>query len=167
MADEAGVSIGLLQHYFRTRKQLGREAFTYVCEARAGRIAKASADAATSWERIEIYLREGLEWRDLYDRSRMWVDLVAAGARDPVLRQETANSLDIWRAPLLNAIEDGVAAGELQPVVSIEAAVDALIALIDGTEVRVVVDDIENPEIGQRTAKTAIIIARHLLGAAA
>ena len=35
VASEAGVSIGLLQHYFETREQLGREAFAAICGTRA------------------------------------------------------------------------------------------------------------------------------------
>jgi len=165
VADEAGVSIGLIQHYFETREQLGREAFAFVCRDRAKRIVEASGEATTSWQRIETYLREALEWRDLTGRAKTWLDLTAAASRDPIIKEQTALSFEIWRAPLLRAIDDGTLSGEFHPVVSSQAAADAILALIDGTELRVVADHVDDdPAIGVRTLDTALVIARHLLG---
>ena len=45
VATEAGVSIGLLQHYFETREQLGRETFAAICGDRAACFAKAAIGA--------------------------------------------------------------------------------------------------------------------------
>jgi hypothetical protein len=44
------------------------------------------------------------------------------------------------------------------------AAADAILALIDGTEVRVVADDRDDRETLQRTLDTTLVITRHLLG---
>lgn len=164
VADEAGVSIGMLQHHFRTREQLGREAFAFVCRDRAARIAEAGAEATTAWDGLETYLREALDWRQLRDRARTWLDICAAGSRDPVLKRETALIFAYWRSPLLATIEEGTANGELRPIVSAEAAADAILALIDGVEVRVVGEDPDDPELPERTLATMLIIARHLLG---
>jgi AcrR family transcriptional regulator len=163
VAEEAGVSIGMLQHHFKTREQLGREAFVYVCRDRAARITEASARATTAWEQIETYLREALDWPGLFDRARTWLDICAAGSRDPALKRETALIFEYWRSPLLTAIEAGTANGELRPIVTSEAAADAILALIDGTEVRAVGDDVNDPQIAERTLETTLIIARHLL----
>lgn len=164
VADEAGVSIGLLQHYFETRDQLGREAFAIVCRERADRITEASATARSSWERIETYLQVAFDWSELSERARAWLDVAAAAARDPSLKLQTSLSFEIWRSPLLTAIEKGTASGELNPIVEPEAAVDAILALIDGTEIRLVADDRDDAETIERTLATTTIVARHLLG---
>jgi AcrR family transcriptional regulator len=166
VADEAGVSIGMLQHYFATREQLGREAFAHVCEDRARRLAASTASAADAWGRVEAYLRDAFAWHELADRARSWIDLAVAAAHDPELRRLSTRSYELWRAPLRDVVEQGVSAGELRPVVPPEEAVLAIIALIDGAEVRVLADEDDDPGIADRTLATAIVVARHLLGAA-
>ncbi len=73
--------------------------------------------------------------------------------------------LDAWRAPLLAAIESGAASGEFRPIVSPEAATDAILALIDGAEVRSLIED-EPEGDGNRVFDTAIAVAREVVGAA-
>jgi AcrR family transcriptional regulator len=163
VAAEAGVSVGMLQHYFATREQLGREAFAYVCRARATRFAEAAVGATTSWDRIELYLRHALDWSDVSDRARTWLDLASAASRDPLLREQAALSFEIWREPLETAITDGVSNGEFAPVVPPRAAVDALLALIDGTEVRIVADTVDSGDVVNQALDTALTIARLLL----
>jgi AcrR family transcriptional regulator len=167
VADEAGVSIGMLQHYFATRDQLGREAFAYVCQERARRLAASTASMHDAWERVEAYLRDAFEWRELTDRARSWIDLAVAAARDRDLRRQSTLSYELWRAPLRDAIHQGIADGGLHPIVPAEEAVLAIIALIDGAEVRVLADEDDDPAIAERTLATAILVARHLLGAPA
>ena len=163
VAGEAGVSIGLLQHYFETREQLGREAFASVCGNRAARFAEAAAGAGTSWDRIERCLRYALATPNLVERSRVWIELCAAGARDDGLRHQAARVQAAWRAPLLAAIESGAASGEFHSVVDPAAATDAILALIDGAEVRSLIED-EPEGVGRRAFETAIVVARNIVG---
>lgn len=163
VADEAGVSIGMLQHYFKTRERLGRDAFAYVCRDRAARITETSAQATTSWERLETYLRDALDWPNLRDIAQTWLGICAAGSRDPALKRQTALIFEIWRTPLLRAIQEGTEQGELQPIVSAEAAADAILAMIDGAEVRIAGDEVDDAAIAERMLDTTLIVARHLL----
>lgn len=163
VAAEAGVSIGLLQHYFETREQLGREAFASVCGDRAARFA-AVAGEGSGWEPIERCLRYALARPGLLDRSRTWIELCAAGSRDVDLRRQAALVQAAWRAPLLAAIGSGVQSGELEPVVGVEAAADAILALIDGAEVRALIED-ESDTSGARALEIAIRVARSIVGA--
>ncbi len=165
VASEAGVSIGLLQHYFETREQLGREAFAAICGARATRFAEAAVGAGTAWGQIEQYLRYALAAPNLVERSRVWVELCAVGSRDKGLRQQAARVLAAWRAPLLAAIETGAASGDFHPVVSPAAATDAILALVDGAEVRALIED-QSDSVGNRVFETAIVVARSIVGAA-
>ena len=164
VATEAGVSIGLLQHYFETREQLGREAFASVCGDRAC-FAEAAAGAGSAWERIERCLRYALATPDLVERSRVWVELCAAGSRDGGLRRQAARVQAAWRAPLLAAIESGTTSGEFRPLVSPEAATDAILALIDGAEVRSLIEG-ELEGVGRRAFETAIVVTRNIVGIA-
>ncbi len=163
VATEAGVSIGLLQHYFETREQLGREAFASVCGNRAARFAEAAVGAGSAWEQIERCLRYALATPNLVARSRVWIELCAAGARDDGLRRQAARVQAAWRAPLLAAVESGAASGEFRPAVSPEAATDAILALIDGAEVRSLIED-EPEGVRRRVFETAIAVTRNIVG---
>ncbi|MDH3519241.1 MAG: TetR family transcriptional regulator C-terminal domain-containing protein [Myxococcales bacterium] len=164
VAAEAGVSIGLLQHYFETREQLGRQAFAFVCGERAARFAEISAGAGSAWSRIERCLRYAMGGSDLGARSRVWIELCAAGSRDLELHGHAARVQAAWRAPLLAALESGVASGEFRPLVSAESATDAILALIDGAELQALFEDA--PDASQsRVLETAIAVVRILVGA--
>jgi AcrR family transcriptional regulator len=162
VAQEAGVSIGLLQHYFETRQQLGREAFAAVCGARARSVAARADDEGPAWPRIERMLAHAFQPERIHERAATWLDLCASASRDVELRHEAARVQDVWRVPLEKAITDGQATGELDPRVSPAVAVDLLLAVIDGTELAATIDDVRVPE-GQLLTAT-LMVARDLLG---
>ena len=162
VADEAGVSIGLVQHYFDTREQLGREAFAAVCGDRAKRFAGA-IEGARGWEAIERGLRYALAEPGLIERSRTWIELCAIAARDPELGRQAAQVQAAWRLPIMEAIARGIDAGEFAPVVPAAAAVDAILALIDGAEVRALIE--ADSEATERELEDALAVAKAIVGA--
>jgi AcrR family transcriptional regulator len=156
VAEEAGVSIGLLQHYFETREQLGREAFAAACGERARRFAESAEPDGSAWDRI----RQMLSYA--FDHDGTWLDLCAAASRDPRLQREALRVQDVWRAPLGAAIAEGVAAGELNLRIEREAAVDLLLALVDGTELAATIGD---TSVSASTMLAATLdVAQHVLG---
>src|SRR5580658_8092240 len=82
VAQEAGVSIGMLQHYFETREQLGREAFAAVCGARARGVAERAEHEGPAWPRIQHMLEYALEPHQVRERASTWLDLCASASRD-------------------------------------------------------------------------------------
>jgi AcrR family transcriptional regulator len=162
VATEAGVSIGLVQHYFETRERLGREAFAAVCGARAASVAAQAEDHGPAWPRIEHMLAYAFEPERIRERAAAWLDLCACASRDGELRREAARVQDVWRVPLEKAIADGQESGELEPRVNPAVAVDFLLAAIDGTELAATIDDIRVPA-DQMLAAT-LGVARDLLG---
>lgn len=135
VATEAGVSIGLLQHYFETREQLGREAFAAACGQRAADFAASAEGVEDSRERIERMLRHAFEPALIADRAGSWLELCAAASRDPLLRAEAAAVQAAWREPMLEAIRAGQRDGELSADLDPERAADLLLALVDGAEI--------------------------------
>jgi AcrR family transcriptional regulator len=162
VAQEAGVSIGLLQHYFETREQLGREAFAAACGERARRFAESAEPGGSSWDRIRQMLSHAFDDDGIGERAATWLDLCAAASRDPRLRHEALRVQDVWRAPLDAAIAEGVAAGELNPRIEREAAVDMLLALVDGTELAATIGD---TSLSAKTMLAATLdVAQYMLG---
>ncbi|MGH3217439.1 MAG: TetR/AcrR family transcriptional regulator [Streptosporangiaceae bacterium] len=162
VAQEAGVSIGLLQHYFETREQLGREAFAAVCGARARGVAERAEDEGPAWVRIQRMLEYAFEPQRIRERASTWLDLCASASRDGELRREAVCVQDVWRAPLEKAIADGQATGELRPRMSPAVAVDLLLAVVDGTELAATIGDVRVPADQMLTATLAV--TRDLLG---
>jgi AcrR family transcriptional regulator len=163
VAEEAGVSIGLLQHYFETREQLGREAFAAACGERALRFAESAEPGGSAWGRVRQMLGYAFDHDGIRDRAATWLDLCAAASRDPRLQQEAQRVQDVWRAPLVAAIAEGVATGELRPRIAPEAAVDMLLALIDGTELAATISDTRLS--ARRLLAATLDVAQYVLGA--
>jgi AcrR family transcriptional regulator len=162
VAQEAGVSIGMLQHYFETREQLGREAFAAVCGARARSVAERAEDDGPPWVRIQRMLEYAFEPDRIRERASTWLDLCSSASRDGQLRREAIRVQDVWRAPLEKAITDGQETGEFEPRVSSAVAVDLLLAVIDGTELAATIDDARVSADQMLTA--AVAVTRALLG---
>jgi AcrR family transcriptional regulator len=165
VAEEAGVSIGLLQHYFETSEQLGREAFAAACGTRATKVADMAIEEGSAWGRIERILRNAFERKGLNERAATWLDLCSSASRDRGLRKEAVKVQDVWREPLLSAITQGQETRELRPTVSPIVAVEVLLAIIDGTELATTIRDRRIP-LDDLLAAT-LEITRRMLGVGA
>ncbi|MEX2375357.1 MAG: TetR family transcriptional regulator C-terminal domain-containing protein [Dehalococcoidia bacterium] len=163
VAREAGVSIGLLQHYFETREQLGREAFAAACGERAHQVAASAGESGTPWERIRRMLDSAFELDGLRERAPTWLELCSAARHDGGLRQEAQRVQDVWRAPLAAAITEGEASGEFHLRVEHDAALDLFLAMIDGMELAVTIAE-DRPVPAARARDAALEVARHILG---
>jgi len=135
VAKEAGVSIGLLQHYFETRERLGQICFAAACGERARAIAESDPHEGTAWDRILQILEHAFDPHAMPERASTWIDLCAAASRDPVLRKEAAEVQNVWRSALTAPISDGVARGELTLRLDRAATLETLLALVDGAEI--------------------------------
>lgn len=165
VAKAAGVSIGLLQHYFETRDGLVREAFELAALDSLRRRVDAAPD--DPWERLCAVLDDIVLPEDAEREAVSWVDLCASAIRHPELRPTVARVQDGWRELLRGALEDGVARGRLAPPLDPDTAATAINALIDGFELSVAAGAIE---LGDRRAarelllRSAAVLAGHRPG---
>jgi AcrR family transcriptional regulator len=132
VAKAAGVSIGLLQHYFETRDGLVREAFELAALDSLRRHVSAAPD--DPWERLCAVLDDIVLTADAEREAVSWVDLCASAIRHPELRPTVARVQDGWREVLQEALEAGVASGRFDPPLDPSTAATAINALIDGVE---------------------------------
>lgn len=130
VAQTAGVSVGLLQHYFDSREQLIAQAFR---KASLDILEGATAGTAEDpWERI-VGLVDDLSGReDLRGRSLLWVEFAAASSRVEEIRDAFALIYDAWRARLRAAVDLGIERGDFTPVVPVDDAVELILEQIDG-----------------------------------
>ncbi|MBO1900977.1 TetR family transcriptional regulator [Leucobacter weissii] len=130
----AGVSVGLIQHYFDTRDELLAQAIRHLSEELLSAFARPSAAPRGAWERIEALVDHLCSVTDIREHSFMWIAFGAAVAGHPELRPQLERVYRSWERIVRGAIEDGAASGELDPVGDIDDTVAAYLAFFDGYE---------------------------------
>lgn len=134
VAAAAGVSIGSLQHHFDTRDTLMQRAFTYQAERIIAELEDAAESGASPWQRIETIISHATRTDGFRSRATVWLEFSAESSRDPQLRRVMERVYEGWRAPLREAVEEGVRTGAFTPVMSPGDVVDMVLTLIDGFE---------------------------------
>ncbi|MHB1509057.1 MAG: TetR/AcrR family transcriptional regulator [Acidimicrobiales bacterium] len=137
----AGVSIGLVQHYFETRDQLLREAFSWSCNELIGRWRlRAESWPDDPWRRIVYLVDELTLGPDLKRHAATWTEFCASAARHAELRRPVSEVFVAWRSLMVDAIEQATALGQAEPEMEFADIADILNALVDGFEMATAVD---------------------------
>jgi len=160
VAAAAGVSIGMVQHYFDTRDRLVAELFDWSARRRLEAWVSLEPGDADAWRRIETLIEHALA-EPLLRHSRIWIEFLAM-ARDEALRDRLAGFYEAWRRPFREAIEAGVASGLFAPTMPTDGLVDLLIMLVDGAEVATALGAPGTSR--ERFLSTHLAAARTLLG---
>lgn len=141
VADQAGVSLGMVQHYFRTRDELMANAFESMM-----------ALSTRNWETISrsapdslVHLFAGLRLHTygsapFAQRWGFWVELWAVARRDPTLKRTAHTVYERWGQPFTEALAALARQGQIGTNESPEDLSMEILALIDGLVVRAVVD---------------------------
>jgi AcrR family transcriptional regulator len=106
VADEAGVSTGMLNHYFSNRQELLTQAFVYVAERSHRRYAQSIAGTAPGTGRLEALLESvlGDDVQSL-ETWQMWIGAQSEAMRVPELRGTIEQRLSHWFELLGSALE--------------------------------------------------------------
>jgi AcrR family transcriptional regulator len=131
VADEAGVSVGMLQHYFRSREQLVRETFRAAEQDSLASLRRIAADEPRPFERLVAFLH----WCAT-GRWPLWLEFWAASHRDDQLRGFSGEIYKEWMEPFREAITEGIALGMFHPSSPAADIAERLISQIDGLGIR-------------------------------
>lgn len=136
VADEAGVSVGLIQHYFRTKERLVLETFRAAIEENREAWRRCVAEDDDPLARIARLARFistdddfGLAWG-------LWVEFYAASTRNRELRKHVHRIMNVWRELFTESIVDGIDRGVLRPTSDVDDAVTRIVALTDGLAIQ-------------------------------
>jgi AcrR family transcriptional regulator len=140
VAEEAGVSVGTVQHYFHTRSLLIMEAIAFETEQAVERWLGAGKHASDGWEQVLALIGVVFSRNRFRERWTRWLEFWAAATRDAALRREMGEMYEHWRAPVRRAIEAGVEAGVFSPRMPLEDIVDRTIATFDGLALQYLLD---------------------------
>jgi len=142
VAEEAGVSLGLVQHYFRTRERLLIETFRREQERISQIWHDAVPDDADPLTRLAEYLRlsspEGsASAATPFDPGwSFWLECWSKANRDDEIRAEVSDIYGDFAELYREAIREGVERGEFRISGEVEDVADRLISLADGLAVR-------------------------------
>ncbi len=137
VAEELGVSPGLVFYHFGTKDTLVAEAFAHAVDRDLSRLDQATAKGTDPLDRLRRVLR-------LYGPTgtaagwRLWIDAWALAQREPVIRRVLRKLDQRWTAALLEVLEEGVADGSFA-CADPAASVARLSALLDGLSVATLV----------------------------
>ncbi len=106
VAGEAGVSTGMLNHYFANREELLNQALTHVAERSRRRYEAAIAGAPAGRERLEALLDSVLGAdAEAVETWRVWIAATGEAIHSPSLRETIAERLTDWFALVDRAVE--------------------------------------------------------------
>jgi AcrR family transcriptional regulator len=140
VAEEAGLSVGSIQHYFGTRDRLLVQTFARESERATERWLASANGGGSAWDRLVALVDIVLDPPTFRDRWTRWVQFWAAYARDPKLRRSMGQAYEMWRQPFRRAFEEGVASGEFRVSMPLDVLVDRAIALFDGLVLQVLLE---------------------------
>jgi AcrR family transcriptional regulator len=161
VAKAAGVSVGLLQHYFETRDELVAQAFRQASEDLLNDWAAAQAVESGPWERLDALVSQLAGREDLRTHSLVWVQFAIAASRQPSMRDGFRDIYDKWYGLVQVALEDGVAAGIFHPMVPVQDVVEMILNHVDGCELNIA-SGVESMN-GERMREMTLRLAAALL----
>ncbi|MFD8975258.1 MULTISPECIES: TetR/AcrR family transcriptional regulator [Streptomyces] len=136
LAEEAGVSTGLIYYHFKDRNGILRHTLEFIND-RAERYTAAQAEAAEPLDPREeldqVLLLELQDIPEVRENSTAWGELRASAVFDPVLREDLARATLVWVqevAGLLGQVEP------MAPAVRLAASAERLTALLEGLSMR-------------------------------
>ena len=127
VADEAGVSTGMLNHYFANRAELLTQALVHVSERSQERYARAIEGLPPGVERLEALLDSVLGAdEEALETWRVWINATGEAVRMPEVRRTIEERLGHW-FELLDVALEGLVEREPEPAIPWAWRVDALL----------------------------------------
>ncbi len=141
-ASRAGISVGLVQHYFPSKDDMLLHAFERVSGAVAARVADITSEGTRHERSIaEIVLAALAEHLPLDEarRAEFRVTRVFAGRalENPALAEVDARTAAGLHAEIARAVGNGVECGEVEPGVDADTAAARVAAVLEGLATQV------------------------------
>src|SRR4051794_30039503 len=131
VAEEAGVSVGTVQHYFGSREAVLVAAFRQVHAAALRRWHAAARSTADPWARLVAIVDSAID--DRYrERWAVWLDYWTVCQRDARMRRDSAGLHPAWVAPGGCGVDEGGGARGVPPLRAGGGLGRRLIALLGG-----------------------------------
>jgi AcrR family transcriptional regulator len=166
IAEQAGVSPGLILYYFESKDRLLAEALTFANDQfylRTSREVRRIPSAKDQLRRlIDLSVPGYLPEFGRLDEWALWIEVWVRALRDP----ETAKDREVldqrWRVQLAEIIRGGQASGEFTSTEDADELALRIAAVIDGLAIQVILDD--SVVTTERMHRTCVELSAQLLG---
>jgi len=166
IAEQAGVSPGLILYYFDSKDRLLAEALTYANDQfylRTSREIRRLPSAVDQLRRlVDLSVPGYLPEYGRLDEWALWIEVWVRALRDPEMAKDREVLDERWRAQLADIVRAGKASGEFATETDVDELALRLASLIDGLAIQVVMSDTKVPP--ERMHRTCMEVAAHELG---
>jgi TetR/AcrR family transcriptional repressor of bet genes len=148
VAEEAGVSTGMLNHYFANRMEMLEATLLFVSMRQQARETAATQGIEPGERRLRALIRSVLPTdQDSSEAWRVWIAAWGASVRLPQLRRLMASRDDLWFAIIERSL-DGIVPhsrqGRVPYVSQLNALINGLVIQALATEDQITSEEIEN-----------------------
>jgi AcrR family transcriptional regulator len=166
IAEQAGVSPGLILYYFESKDRLLAEALTFANDQfylRTSREIRRLPSAKDQFRRlIDLSVPGFLPEFGRLDEWALWIEVWVRALRDADMAKDREVLDERWRAQISDIVRAGKDSGEFTAPEDVDDLALRLACLIDGLAIQVVMNDSKvTPE---RMHRTCMEVAAHELG---
>lgn len=145
VAEQAGVSPGLILYYFESKDRLLAEALTFANDQfylRTSREIRRLPSAVDQLRRlIDLSVPGYLPEYERLDEWALWIEVWVRALRDPEMAKDREVLDQRWRSQLADIIRGGQSSGEFTSPVDADELALRLATLIDGLAIQVIMND--------------------------
>ncbi|MFZ3454289.1 TetR/AcrR family transcriptional regulator [Arthrobacter sp. 7Tela_A1] len=161
VSESAGVSIGVIQHYFGTREQLLGEALGHASGELVEHFAALDPARLSPWRELRGMIGVVCGMPSLHGRGLLWLEMSSLVRRHPELRGRLDSVYELWDAHVRAAVQRGAADGSLGVgPESVDDLVAIFLAFFDGYEYEIASSLVpDDPAVLERRA---VLLAERL-----
>ena len=166
IAEQAGVSPGLILYYFESKDRLLSEALTFANDQfylRTSREIRRLPSAVDQLRRlVDLSVPGHLPEYGRLDEWALWIEVWVRALRDPDMAKDREVLDERWRSQIADVIRAGKDSGEFTTDVDTDELAIRLGCLIDGLAIQVVMND--STITTTRMHETVMAVSAQLLG---
>jgi AcrR family transcriptional regulator len=166
IADQAGVSPGLILYYFESKDRLLSEALTFANDQfylRTSREIRRLPSAVDQLRRlVDLSVPGYLPEYGRLDEWALWIEVWVRALRDADMAKDREVLDERWRSQLADIVRAGKESGEFASMVDTDELSLRLASLIDGLAIQVVMND--SKVTTERMHRTVMEVAANELG---
>jgi AcrR family transcriptional regulator len=166
IADQAGVSPGLILYYFESKDRLLAEALTYANDQfylRTSREIRRMPSAVDQIRRlVDLSVPGYLPEYGRLDEWALWIEVWVRALRDADMAKDREILDERWRSQIAEIVRAGQRSGEFTRATDVDELALRLASLIDGLAIQVVMND---PKVTpERMRRTVMEVTANELG---
>ena len=166
IAEEAGVSPGLILYYFESKDRLLAEALTFANDqfyVRTSREVRRLPSAVDQLRRlVELSIPGYLPEYAPLDEWALWIEVWVRALRDAEMAKDREVLDERWRSQIADIVRAGKESGEFTTDTAVDELALRLACLIDGLAIQVVMRD--SKVTGERMHRACMEVAARELG---